>query len=881
MRVASSQVTWRSRVARFVAGALLATMAVLVPAAGPSAHANPSDPWDLNQWTVISQSAVSRWNDGTGLQYASYSVAVTWQGKNTAPLTVPTVGDVFYVHIWTEVYNLWSASYRMRVLLPTGLQLATITPQTDVFCGITNFNNQVVRSMPECADPTMFGGYVTFPTVASQVNERLHFWFPVVATQAINGSVMQVLSDQTLAPAVSLPNPTLTEHNIYVQAATATATAPAAPTALAATPGAGTASIAFTPGSNGGALITNYQYSLNGGAWNTLSPADSLSPVTIPGLANGTTYGVQLRAVNSVGAGSASASVSVTPRTTPAAPTSLVATPGNGSATIAFTPGSNGGAGITNYQYSLNGGAWTSLSPADTASPVTIPGLANGTPYSVQLRAANAAGAGAASTSVAVTPRSAPSAPTGLVATAGSGSASIAFTAGANGGAAITNHQYTLNGGTTWTSLSPADAVSPVTVPSLANGTTYSVQLRAVNAAGAGAASSAVAVKPVGAPAAPTSVVAKPGNGAVSLSFVAGANGGAAISNYQYSLNGGAWAALSPADNASPVLVKGLVNGTLYGIRLRAVNSMGTGAASASVSVRPTAVPPSAPTKLVASPRSGAANILFLAGSNGGAGVTNHQYSVNGGAWKSLSPGDASSPIRIPGLTNGVLYSIKIRAVNAKGVGAASAAVSVRPSATVAVPAAPTALVAKAIAGGATITFWPGSDGGSAITNHYYSLNNAPWKALSPADGASPITIKGLAAGATYSIRLRAANVKGAGASSVAVSVKVPATVPGAPTNVQLSSVLVPEQFFPVLLLGTHANAAWTAPATGGSPITSYTVRWWSAPTGGTVLLTCTTSATTCYSVTQMPIFTAYYADVVASNAVGTGPPSARQLYQT
>ena len=88
-----------------------------------------------------------------------YSVAAEWQGKSTTPLTAPSVGDVFYVHIYTEVYNTWQATYRMRVLMPAGLQLVSPTAANDVYCEISNFSNVETRLMGECAAPYMFGGY--------------------------------------------------------------------------------------------------------------------------------------------------------------------------------------------------------------------------------------------------------------------------------------------------------------------------------------------------------------------------------------------------------------------------------------------------------------------------------------------------------------------------------------------------------------------------------------------------------------------------------------------------------------------------------------------------------------------------------------------------
>ena len=111
------------------------------------------------------------------------------------------------------------------------------------------------------------------------------------------------------------------------------------------------------------------------------------------------------------------------PDTAPSAPRSLVATPGNGSASIAFTPGFNGGSAITKYQVKVGSGAWTDA--VGTTSPITVSGLTNFAVSRIKLRAVNSVGVGAASTAVAVTPRAAgpsivsatPSGRTGIVVT--------------------------------------------------------------------------------------------------------------------------------------------------------------------------------------------------------------------------------------------------------------------------------------------------------------------------------------------------------------------------------------------------------------------------------------------------------------------------------
>ena len=85
-------------------------------------------------------------------------------------------------------------------------------------------------------------------------------------------------------------------------------------------------------------------------------------------------------------------------------PTTLQAVAADRSATISFDPWENGGAGITNYKYSLDGVSYTAFSPARTTSPLTISGLTNGTSYSVTLKAVNAQGDSRPSESVTVTP---------------------------------------------------------------------------------------------------------------------------------------------------------------------------------------------------------------------------------------------------------------------------------------------------------------------------------------------------------------------------------------------------------------------------------------------------------------------------------------------
>ena len=189
-------------------------------------------------------------------------------------------------------------------------------------------------------------------------------------------------------------------------------TKPGQPTGLTATKGDKSVALSWTSGGDGGAQITKWQYRRKISSWaswqNLCVTANdgncpSATAGTASGLTNGTAYTFQVRAVNGNGNGTASAeSASVTPSTTPPAPTNLIATKGYKSVSLRWATGGNGGSPITGWKYLQHeNGNWSAAQPMTGSDKGTrsyvVSGLSNGTAYKFKVLAVNANGDGAES----------------------------------------------------------------------------------------------------------------------------------------------------------------------------------------------------------------------------------------------------------------------------------------------------------------------------------------------------------------------------------------------------------------------------------------------------------------------------------------------------
>lgn len=90
-----------------------------------------------------------------------------------------------------------------------------------------------------------------------------------------------------------------------------------------------------------------------------------------------------------------------------------------------------------------------------------------------------------------------PSAPTINNIVAGDEELTVNFTIpDSNGGSAITNYKYSINGGSSYTACSPTQTVSPIIISGLTNDTVYPIEILAVNANGDGTGSNVMNATP-------------------------------------------------------------------------------------------------------------------------------------------------------------------------------------------------------------------------------------------------------------------------------------------------------------------------------------------------------------------------------------------------
>ena len=559
---------------------------------------------------------------------------------------------------------------------------------------------------------------------------------------------------------------------------------PAAPGGLTATARDGLVRLAWADPMDTSITGYQYRYSPEGMPYSFWANRGVGTSQTIGGLTNGIKHTFELRATAGAVHGNASV-VKATPRPPPAAPDGLTSWPGE--ATVVLTWENPGNAGITGYEvrYEVSTSAlpetWDAIEGSDgNTTSHEITGLTNGTRYTLEVRAVNAAEPGTASR---VTARvGALLSPANVTVSAGDGSLRLSWDGPGYPGIGSYEVRYEESTSAlpeTWDAIEGSDGnTTSHEITGLTNGTRYTLEVRAENAAGAGAAARLTAAP--GVPRVPEDLVWSQGQGSVGLAWTDPDN--AAITGYQIRYRDGDewnpdWTAIPSSDaTTTSHTVTGLTNVTSYTFEVRAVSAAGPGAPAG---VMP--MTPKAPGMLRASP---GVNEVTLTWSDPRdpsiRGYEFHSYSGSAPtqpAWTEIpDSGAGTTEHTVAGLTNGTTYTFEVRAAAGAVYGDSSVATDTP------VPGAPAGLTGLS-RDGSVVLSWEES-GDAAIDR--YQVRHAESGAALPGwrerhyvagAGTTDHRVTELTNGTTYTfeVRARAGAVHGAAAEVTAMPLSCPA----------------------------------------------------------------------------------------------------------
>jgi len=629
-------------------------------------------------------------------------------------------------------------------------------------------------------------------------------------------------------------------------------TPPSAPASLAATPISATqVNLAWTASTDNigvaGYRVERCQGSVCTDFTQILTPTGT--SVSDTGVVTGTTYNYRVRAVD--GAGNLSDYSNTATATTPApdtipptAPSSLLATAASGTQINLAWTASTDNIGIAQYRIERCQGVGCSNFVqvlTSTGTSISNTGLTNGTNYSYRVLAVDAAGNPSAYSNVAsvsTLDTAAPTAPSGLTATAaGSTQVNLAWTASTDnvGVAQYRVERCQGSGCTTFTQvLTPT--VNSATDTGLTAGTLYRYRVRAADAAGNLSSYSSTVNVTTGTatdatpPTAPTNFTATPVSGTqINLAWTASTDN-VGVTGYRVERCQGAGCStftqvLTPTGTS--VSNTGLTNGTNYSYRVRAVDAAGNLSPYSSVASASTldTAAPTAPSGLIAAAAGTSQINLNWTASTDNVGVTQYRVERCQGAGctsfaQVLTP--AGTSVSDTGLTASTTYLYRVRAADAAGnlsgySATMSATTQAAPDTTP--PTVPGTLTATAISGTQINLAWTASTDNVGVTG--YQVERCQDAGCSNfvqvfAPTGTSVSDTSLTSGTSYSYRVRATDLAGnlSAYSNVATATPTADTVP--PT--------APSNFTATAVSTSQINLAWTA-STDNVGVTGYRVE--------------------------------------------------------
>ena len=562
----------------------------------------------------------------------------------------------------------------------------------------------------------------------------------------------------------------------------------------------------------------------------TLKTSGSIKPVTANtattfyhwATTSGTDYVVYFTAEDEAGVLQANvASVSFTTPARPGAPTDVTATPGaagSGMVTVAWTaPAADNGSPITGYAVSPNPDYVRC-----TASPCTITGLPNAEEYTFTVRATNRMGDSPPGTSAAVMLQDTQTisfanpgtqafgtTPT-LAATGGASGQPVTFSA--TGVCSITGSQLSFaSTGSCTVNANQAGTPTYVAAPAVQQTFTVTKGTQSINF-------SALAPQTFAA--------------GGSFAIAASASSGLAVTY------GGGTADVCSVSGTT-VTMLGAGTCTLTGNQAGDANW--NAAAQATQTVAITAIAPGAPTGVAATAGDAKATVTWVAPTaTGGSPITGYTVAAVEDASKTCTPNPATAlTCEVAGLANGTAYTFTATASNGSQTATSAPSNAVTPQ------------------GAQTISF---ANPGNQVFGATPTLSASATSSLTvtfTATGVCTLGAGNVLSFGTLGDCTVSANQAGSAAYAAAPTVQHTfAVTPSAPTDVAATAG------------DAKATVTWAAPtATGGSPITGYTVA---AVEDASKICTPTPATALTCEVTGLANGTAYTFTVTANNGTHT-----------
>ena len=529
------------------------------------------------------------------------------------------------------------------------------------------------------------------------------------------------------------------------------------------------------PGDTGGRAIDGYKIEVssdNGNTWTdrTANTGSADTAYSHTSLTSGSTRHYRVSAINAVGTGAVSNVANATAGSGPATPESVSATGAYARVGVTW----DAVTGATGYTVQWKSGEESFSSARETAvttNSATVSPLANGAAFMVRVSASNTAGDSEWSGAVtAATPVLA--APANVVATRGDGRLDVSWDAVE--GAERYKVQWTSGGRAFADSREITAETNAATVPDLANGTTYTLRVRAANAGGESDWSATETGMPqVPAPETPENLKVTAGDTNLAVTWDAVP----VAAEYTVQWKSGTEEFDSERQltvTVNTATVPGLVNGTTYTLRVQAANAGGESGWSETATGTPT--PLGVPGNMEVTAWDGRVAVCF----DEVVGATEYtvQWRTDTEAYsedrqktvfetsETMDCGEGRLSTTVHRLANETVHWFRVRASNSwwdEGIKRKdslwSAEVTATPTAT---PAAPANLVVTPGDGRLDVS-WDAVEGADSYTVEWRQSGTV--REQEETTHAAALT--GLVNGTTYSLRVKAANEVGEGPWSV------------------------------------------------------------------------------------------------------------------